>query len=110
MLTFREHQDMELYEQHTFEIPDDDNAPWEYPDDELTEKSFSGKGRIAVGATYAYLLKKGSDLKSQVAQAKQSKDTNEKLDHLANAINLLSQRITAASALSYALAKSLKLR
>ncbi len=48
MLTFREHQDMELYEAHTFDIHDDDASPCEYPDDELNEKSFSGKGRIAV--------------------------------------------------------------
>ncbi len=43
---------------------------------------------------------------------KPSKPTtpNETIDHLANALNLLSQRITAASALSHATAKSFKVK
>ena len=106
MLRFQEHKHLEMYEnQVMMDMPDDEEQ-----EIALTERSFSGRGKIAVGAVYAYLLSKASDLKSQVSLAKQAKDTNVKLDHLANAISLLSTRITAASALSYATAKALKLK
>ena len=105
MLRFQEHKHLDMYEnQVMMDMPDEEQEI------ALTEKSFSGRGKIAVGAVYAYLLSKGSDLKSQVSLARQAKDTNVKLDHLANAISLLSTRITAASALSYATAKALKLK
>ena len=106
MLKFQEHQDLEMFEQHAFDIPDDASEQELI----LTERAFSGRGKLAVGAIYAFILSKGSDLKSQVSLAKQAKDTNVKLDHLANSISLLSTRITASSALSYATAKALKLK
>jgi hypothetical protein len=106
MLKFQEHQNLESYEnQVLMDMPDDEEQ-----EISLTERSFGRGSKIAVGAVYAYLLSKASDLKSQVSLAKQAKDTNEKLDHLANAISLLSTRITASSALSYAAAKALKLK
>ena len=106
MLRFQEHQNLESYEdQVLMDMPDDEEQ-----EISLTERSFGRGSKIAVGAVYAYLLSKASDLKSQVSLAKQAKDTNEKLDHLANAISLLSTRITASSALSYAAAKALKLK
>jgi len=106
MLRFQEHKHLEMYEnQVMMDLPDEEEQ-----EIALTERSFSGRGKIAVGAVYAYLLSKGSDLKSQVSLAKQAKDTDVKLDHLANAIGLLSTRITASSALSYATAKALKLK
>jgi hypothetical protein len=106
MLRFQEHQNLEIYEdQVLMDMPDDEEQ-----EITLTERSFGRGRKIAVGAVYAYLLSKASDLKSQVSLAKQAKDTNDKLDHLANAISLLSTRITASSALSYATAKALKLK
>jgi hypothetical protein len=106
MLRFQEHQNLESYEnQVLMDMPDDEEQ-----EITLTERSFGRGSKIAVGAVYAYLLSKASDLKSQVSLAKQAKDTNEKLDHLANAISLLSTRITASSALSYATAKAVKLK
>jgi hypothetical protein len=106
MLRFQEHKHLDMYEnQVMMDMPDDEEQEMA-----LTERSFSGRGKIAVGAVYAYLLAKASDLKSQVSLAKQSNDTNEKLNHLANAISLLSTRITASSALAYAAAKALKLK
>jgi hypothetical protein len=106
MLRFQEHQNLESYEnQVLMDMPDDEEQ-----EISLTERSFGRGSKIAVGAVYAYLLSKASDLKSQVSLAKQAKDTNEKLDHLANAISVLSTRITASSALSYAAAKALKLK
>ena len=105
MLRFQEHQNLESYENQVLMDMHDD----EEQEISLTERSFGRGSKIAVGAVYAYLLSKASDLKSQVSLAKQAKDTNEKLDHLANAISLLSTRITASSALSYAAAKALKL-
>ena len=106
MLRFQEHQNLESYEnQVLMDMPDDEEQ-----EITLTERSFGRGSKIAVGAVYAYLLSKASDLKSQVSLAKQAKDTNEKLDHIANAISLLSTRITASSALSYASAKALKLK
>ena len=106
MLRFQEHQNLESYEnQVLMDMPDDEEQ-----EITLTERSFGRGSKIAVGAVYAYLLSKASDLKSQVSLAKQAKDTNDKLDHLANAISLLSTRITASSALSYATAKALKLK
>ena len=106
MLRFQEHQNLESYEdQVLMDMPDDEEQ-----EISLTEKSFGRGSKIAVGAVYAFLLSKGSDLKSQVSLAKQAKDTDVKLDHLANAISLLSTRITASSALSYATAKALKLK
>ena len=106
MLRFQEHKHLEMFEnQVMMDLPDDEEQ-----EIALTERSFSGRGKIAVGAVYAYLLSKASDLKSQVSLAKQAKDTNEKLDHLANAIQILSSRITASSALSYATARALKLK
>ena len=106
MLRFQEHQNLEIYEdQVLMDMPDDEEQ-----EITLTERSFGRGSKIAVGAVYAYLLSKASDLKSQVSLAKQAKDTNDKLDHLANAISLLSTRITASSALSYATAKALKLK
>jgi hypothetical protein len=106
MLRFQEHQNLESYEnQVLMDMPDDEEQ-----EISLTERSFGRGSKIAVGAVYAYLLSKASDLKSQVSLAKQAKDTNEKLDHIANAISLLSTRITASSALSYASAKALKLK
>jgi hypothetical protein len=106
MLKFQEHQNLQIYEdQVLMDMHDDDEQ-----EITLTERSFGRGSKIAVGAVYAYLLSKASDLKSQVSLAKQAKDTNEKLDHLANAISLLSTRITASSALSYATAKALKLK
>jgi hypothetical protein len=106
MLKFQEHQHLESYEnQVLMNMPDDEEQ-----EITLTERSFGRGSKMAVGAVYAFLLSKGSDLKSQVSLAKQAKDTNEKLDHLANAISLLSTRITASSALSYATAKALKLK
>jgi hypothetical protein len=107
MLKFQEHQNLESYEnQVLMDMHDDDEAQ----EITLTERTFGRGSKIAVGAVYAYLLSKASDLKSQVSLAKQAKDTNDKLDHLANAISLLSTRITASSALSYATAKALKLK
>jgi hypothetical protein len=107
MLRFQEHQNLESYEnQVLMDMHDDDEAQ----ETSLTERSFGRGSKIAVGAVYAYLLSKASDLKSQVSLAKQAKDTNEKLNHIANAISLLSTRITASSALSYATAKALKLK
>ena len=106
MLKFQEHQNLESYEnQVLMDMHDDDEQ-----EITLTERSFGRGSKIAVGAVYAYLLSKAADLKSQVSLAKQAKDTNEKLDHIANAISLLSTRITASSALSYATAKALKLK
>ena len=106
MLKFQEHQNLESYEnQVLMNMPDDEEQ-----EITLTERSFGRGSKIAVGAVYAYLLSKASDLKSQVSLAKQAKDTNDKLDHIANAISLLSTRITASSALSYATAKALKLK
>ena len=106
MLRFQEHTHLDMYEnQVMMDMPDDEEQ--EIP---LTERSFGRGSKIAVGAVYAYLLSKASDLKSQVSLAKQAKDTNVKLDHLANAISLLSTRITASSALAYAAAKALKLK
>jgi hypothetical protein len=106
MLRFQEHKHLDMYEnQVMMDMPDDEEQ-----EIGLTERSFSKGSKIAVGAVYAYLLAKGSDLKSQVSLAKQAKDTNVKLDHLANAIQILSSRITASSALSYATAKALKLK
>jgi hypothetical protein len=106
MLKFQEHQNLEIYEdQVLMDMPDDEEQKIS-----LTERSFGRGSKIAVGAVYAYLLSKGSDLKSQVSLAKQAKDTNEKLDHLANAISILSTRITASSALSYATTRALKLK
>ena len=106
MLRFQEHTHLDMYEnQVMMDMPDDEEQ-----EIALTERSFSGRGKIAVGAVYAYLLSKASDLKSQVSLAKQAKDTDVKLDHLANAISLLSTRITASSALSYATAKALKVK
>ena len=105
MLRFQEHKHLDMYEnQVMMDMPDEEQET------ALTERSFSGRGKIAVGAVYAYLLAKASDLKSQVSLAKQAKDTDVKLDHLANAIQILSSRITASSALSYATAKALKLK
>ena len=106
MLKFQEHQDLEIFEQHVFDVPDDDVEQ----EMNLTERSFSKGSSIAVGAVYAYLLSKGKDLKSQVSLAKQAKTTDQKLDHITNAISILSTRITASSALSYATAKALKLK
>ena len=106
MLRFQEHTHLDMYEnQVMMDMPDDEEQ--EIP---LTERSFGRGSKIAVGAVYAYLLSKASDLKSQVSLAKQAKDTDVKLDHLANAIQILSSRITASSALSYATAKALKLK
>ena len=106
MLRFQEHKHLDMYEnQVIMDMPDDEEQ-----EIALTERSFGRGSKIAVGAVYAYLLAKGSDLKSQVSLAKQAKDTNVKLDHLANAIQILSSRITASSALSYATAKALKLK
>jgi len=106
MLRFQEHKHLDMYEnQVMMDMPDDEEQ-----EIALTERSFSGRGKIAVGAVYAYLLSKGSDLKSQISLAKQAKDTDVKLDHLANAMQILSSRITASSALSYATAKALKLK
>jgi hypothetical protein len=106
MLRFQEHKHLDMYEnQVMMDMPDDEEQ-----EIGLTERSFGRGSKIAVGAVYAYLLAKGSDLKSQVSLAKQAKDTNVKLDHLANAIQILSSRITASSALSYATAKALKLK
>ena len=103
MLRFQEHKHLGMYEnQVTMDMPDEEQEIT------LTERSFGRGSKIAVGAVYAYLLSKASDLKSQVSLAKQAKDTNVKLDHLANAIQILSSRITASSALSYATAKALK--
>jgi hypothetical protein len=105
MLRFQEHKHLDMYEnQVMMDMPDEEQEI------ALTERSFGRGSKIAVGAVYAYLLAKGSDLKSQVSLAKQAKDTNVKLDHLANAIQILSSRITASSALSYATAKALKLK
>ena len=105
MLRFQEHKHLDMYEnQVMMDMPDEEQ---EIP---LTERSFSKGSKIAVGAVYAYLLAKGSDLKSQVSLAKQAKDTDVKLDHVANAIQILSSRITASSALSYATARALKLK
>jgi hypothetical protein len=107
MLKFQEHQNLQIYEdQVIMDLHDDD----EEQEITLTERSFGRGSKIAVGAVYAYLLSKASDLKSQVSLAKQAKDTDVKLDHLANAIQILSTRITASSALSYAAAKALKLK
>ena len=106
MLKFQEHQNLQIYEdQVLMDMHDDDEQ-----EITLTERSFGRGSKIAVGAVYAYLLSKASDLKSQVSLAKQAKDTDVKLDHLANAIQILSTRITASSALSYATAKALKLK
>ena len=106
MLKFQEHQNLQIYEdQVLMNMPDDEEQ-----EITLTERSFGRGSKIAVGAVYAYLLSKASDLKSQVSLAKQAKDTDVKLDHLANAIQILSTRITASSALSYATAKALKLK
>jgi hypothetical protein len=106
MLKFQEHQNLQIYEdQVLMDMHDDDEQ-----EITLTERSFGRGSKIAVGAVYAYLLSKASDLKSQVSLAKQAKDTDVKLDHLANAIQILSTRITASSALSYAAAKALKLK
>ena len=106
MLRFQEHQNLESYEnQVLMDMPDDEEQ-----EISLTERSFGRGSKIAVGAVYAYLLSKASDLKSQVSLAKQAKDTDVKLDHLANAISILSTRITASSALSYATAKALKMK
>jgi hypothetical protein len=106
MLRFQEHAHLDMFEnQVMMDIPDDEEQ-----EIALTERSFGRGSKIAVSAVYAYLLSKASDLKSQVSLAKQAKDTDVKLDHLANAISLLSTRITASSALSYATAKALKLR
>ena len=85
MLKFQEHENLEMYEyQVLMDMPDDEEE-----EISLTERSFGRGRKIAVGAMYTYLLSNGSDLRNQVSLAKQAKDTNVKLDHLKNVIQVL---------------------
>jgi len=62
---------------------------------------------LTLAGAAAYLLRQSSVVKQRIQQAKNARFIEDKLDNLGDAIEALSSKMTAGSAISWAVAKRL---